>query len=202
MSRFLHPYLLMTDKVRALVGCGKEDLLDRVRAYHAGSLAAADDEFSHAIEEGAPTAAEALRALVHGGPYESQEYSYQYAHAFEHLCSFSGEFLPNRSFAPFRGSWLDEVDKALEASGITAVSVSDFQYGSALPAGVPSTYEISCGEWSAEQCRKALEQYEQAEREGRAPALDRYEAEAVAEVVSWLRHAAADPGPGIIGFVH
>ncbi|MFJ6500329.1 hypothetical protein [Streptomyces virginiae] len=99
----------------------------------------------------------------------------------------------------YRGDWLSTVDEGLRAVNVTAVSVADFQYGG-LPAGLPYTDIPSCGEWSPEDCERALDQFEEGERLGIAPAPDREVAAAVAQVIGWLRRVPRGSGYGIIGF--
>ncbi|MFI9364102.1 hypothetical protein ACIG5E_24080 [Kitasatospora sp. NPDC053057] len=200
MSSFLTAYLTHVEDKRTLAGCADEAVLEDVLRYFGDDLDHADQEFADQIEDGVPTAREALRAVVHGGPFD-EEYAFQYGYAYRRLCGTDATALDNRSFGPFRGLWLDEVDKGLRAHGVTAVSVSDFQYGSDFPATLPHCAELSCGEWSPEQCAEALRQFELAEREGRAPELDREVAAAVDEVAGWLRTARAFEEYGIIGFV-
>lgn len=82
---------------------------------------------------------------------------------------------------------------------VTAVSVADFQYGG-LPAGLPYTDIPGCGEWSPEECERALEQFEEGQRPCPAPAQGREVDEAVAQVIGWLRRVPRGSGYGIIGF--
>ncbi|MFF4227234.1 DUF7691 family protein [Streptomyces sp. L500] len=201
MSSGLSVYLLDPARTRALVGSRDEQLLEVIRGNFAEDLAHADDWFSHAIEDGAPTAYEALEAVVNGGPFsEDDEHAFQYGYAYKRLCDLTGSFLDNSCFCPFRGSWLSVVDEGLRALGITAVSVEEFGYSS-FPDPLPRPYEApGCGEWSPEQCAKALEQFEETKRKGHAPPLEPEVVEAVMDVIGWLRHAAARPGFGIIGF--
>ncbi|GLW54851.1 DUF7691 family protein [Kitasatospora phosalacinea] len=203
MSSSLNVFLLDPAAARGLVGSGDERPLrlaaDRLR----DELASADDWFSCEIENGAPRAAEALRALVHGGPYSAdRDHAFQYGYAYQRLCSLRGEFLDNSSFSPFRGAWLSAVDEGLAALGVAAVSVAKFGYRSGLPAGVPRSLDFpGCGEWTHEQCLAALAEFERAERDGAAPELEYDVAKAVADVRGWLRRTAEHPGLGVVGFV-
>ncbi|MDT0451510.1 DUF7691 family protein [Streptomyces hesseae] len=201
MSSGLSVYLLDPARTRALVGSRDEQLLQVIRESFADDLARDDDWFSHAIKDGAPTAYEALEAVVNGGPFsDDQEHAFQYGYAYKRLCDLTGSFLDNSSFCPFRGSWLSVVDDGLRALGITAVSVEEFSYPG-VPAPLPRPYEApGCGEWSPEQCAKALEQFEETKRKGHAPPLEPEVVDAVMDVIGWLRHAEARPGFGIIGF--
>ncbi|KJS61625.1 hypothetical protein [Streptomyces rubellomurinus] len=201
MSSFLTVYLTDVEGKHELVGCADEEVVAEVADYFDAGLARADAESADEIANGAPTAREALRAVVFGGPYD-EEYGHQYRSAYRRLCAIDATDLDNRSFGPFRGRWLDVVDEGLRAHGITAVSLEDFFYGSGFPAGLPYSPDLSCGEWSPARCREALRQFESAEREGRpAPALDRAVSEAVQEVLGWLRLAREVDTYGVIGFV-
>ncbi|MEU3574562.1 hypothetical protein AB0E96_40080 [Kitasatospora sp. NPDC036755] len=201
MSSFLCAYLVDPAELRVRVCSGDDGAVDEALAYFGPSLDRSDEHFADEIAQGAPTALEALRAVVHGGPFsEDEDHSFQYGYAYRRLCWLVGRPLEVDSFGPFRGNWLEVVDDGLKAYGITAVSVADFQYGG-LPAELPSCDVPSCGTWSAEDCRRALEQFARAEREGRTPAPEREVAEAVAEVVGWLRLAERWKDADIVGFV-
>ncbi|MFI2609264.1 hypothetical protein [Kitasatospora sp. NPDC018619] len=202
MSSFLRAYLVDPAELRARVGSGNDGAVEEALAYFGPSLDRSDEHFADEIAQGAPTALEALRAVVHGGPFsEDEDHAFQYGYAYRRLCWLVGQPLEVDSFGPFRGNWLEVVDEGLEAYGVTAVSVADFQYRGGLPAGLPSCDVPSCGTWSAEDCRTALERFERAECEGRAPAPEREVAEAVAEVVGWLRLARHRGDGDIVGFV-
>ncbi|GAA2109463.1 hypothetical protein GCM10009759_50140 [Kitasatospora saccharophila] len=204
MSSSLSVFLLDTAATRRLVGSRDEQLLRAVDEHFGDDLASDDEWFSRQIEDGAPGAAEALRAVVHGGPYSADpDHAFQYGYAYRRLCRLTGSFLDNSGFSPFRGSWLSVVDEGLRALRITAVSLAEFHYGDALPDGVPpSAAEYpSCGEWTHERCLAALEQFERSERDGHAPPLEPEVVDAVADVLGWLRHAGRRPGFGVIGFV-
>ncbi|MCX5377937.1 hypothetical protein [Streptomyces sp. NBC_00091] len=200
MSSSLSVYLLDLTATHALVGSRDDALLEVIREKFADDLARDDDWFDSAIERGAPTAYEALRAVVYGGPFsEDGEHAFQYAYAYKRLCSLTGSFLDNSSFSPYRGDWLSVVDEGLKALNVTAVSVEDFDF-SDLPGGLPSTYTPGCGEWTYESCVKALEQFEETKRQGHAPPLEPEVVEAVMDVLGWLRQVEARPGYGIVGF--
>ncbi|MEE1828781.1 hypothetical protein PUR61_42455 [Streptomyces sp. BE20] len=201
MSSSLSVYLLDPEATRALVGSGDDQLLQVVKDRFGADLASDDEWFESEIEAGAPTAYEALHAVVHAGPFvENREHAFQYGYAYKRLCGLTGSFLDNSSFSPFKGDWLSVVDEGLKALRITAVSVSEFGY-SGLPAPVPSSYLPGCGEWTHEQCLRALEEFEETKRQGHAPPLDPEVVEAVMDVIKWLRHVEARPGFGVVGFV-
>ncbi|MEU7069964.1 hypothetical protein AB0B30_04630 [Streptomyces narbonensis] len=202
MSSSLSVYLIDPTAARAFVGSCDDQLLQVVRDSFGDDLASDDSWFSSEIADGAPTAYEALRTVVYGGPFpESDQYAFQYGYAYKRLCSLTGSFLDNSSFSPFRGDWLELVDEGLRALRITAVSVAEFGYSSGFPKGVPSSDLPRCGEWTHEQCLKALAQFEETKKAGHAPPLEPEVVDAVMDVMGWLRHVESRPGFGVVGFV-
>lgn len=204
MSSSLSVYLVDVAATRALVGSRDGQLLEVIRSSFGDDLARADEYFSEAIEFGAPTAYEALRAVVNGGPFsEDREVAFQYGYAYERLCELTGSFLDNGCFTPHRGDWLSVVDQGLKAVGITAVSVESFSY-SDLPDPLPYAYTPGCGEWTPAQITTALAQFEAAKQaidaSGQAPPLDAEVVEAIMQCLGWMRRAAAAPGFGVVGF--
>ncbi|MFD6916911.1 hypothetical protein [Streptomyces virginiae] len=200
MSTALSLYLLETERTRGWVASGDKGFLKAVRSEYAAELVEDDTWFGDQIAAGAPTASEALEAVVNGGPFSAEAgHAFQYGYAYRRICAMGGPFLDNDCFSPYRGDWLSTVDEGLRAVNVTAVSVADFQHGG-LPAGLPYTDIPGCGEWSPEDCERALEQFEEGERLGLAPAPDREVAAAVAQVIGWLRRVPRRSGYGIIGF--
>lgn len=201
MSKSLEVYLLDVAATRALVGCGDDQLVEVVRDEFAGRLARDDDYFRELIEAGAPTASEALRAVVHGGPFSDNEgHAFQYAYAYKMLCDLTGTLLANNSFTPHRGAWLSQVDQGLATLGITAVSVESFDYSGLLPGPLPPAYPPGCDEWTPRQIARALQQFEATKAAGHAPPLDPEVVAGVMQCIDWMRQAEARPGFGVIGF--
>lgn len=97
VSSHLNVYLLDIAAARALVGSGDDQLLEVIRENLDSHLTAADEQFARLIEAGAPTAYEALHAVVHGGPFG--EYAFQYRLAYERLCEFTGFTLGGNTFS-------------------------------------------------------------------------------------------------------
>ena len=204
MSSSLSVHLLEVAATRALVGSGDDQLLEVIRSKFGDELARDDDYHSDAIGQGAPTAYEALHAVVHGGPFsDDRGHAFQYSYAYKRLCSLTGVFLPNDCFTPHRGDWLSVVDQGLNALGITAVSVEAFSRGGP-PAPVPYAFTPSCGEWTPDGIAQALRQFEATkgavDGSGQAPSLEPEVVEAVMQCLDWMRHAEARPGFGVIGF--
>ncbi|MFB7597053.1 hypothetical protein [Streptomyces sp. NPDC056160] len=167
-------------------------------------MARDDDYHGLAIQQGAPTADEALRAVIHGGPFsENRDHAFQYGYAYRRLCSLAGVFLPNDCFTPHGGDWLSVVDRGLTALGVTAVSVEAFSHG-APPAPLPYAFTPGCGEWTPDHIAEALQQFEATKRvadeSGQAMPLEAGVSEAVTQCLDWMRQARAGPGFGVIGF--
>ncbi|MFJ4121873.1 hypothetical protein ACIP3U_11095 [[Kitasatospora] papulosa] len=204
MSSSLSVYLLDAAATNALIGSRDDDFLTAVRGGFRDDLARDDDYHRHEIEKGAPTADEALRAVIYGGPFsEDRNHAFQYGYAYQRLCELTGSFLPNDCFTPHKGDWLSVVDQGLHALGVTAVSVDDFGHG-APPAPLPYAYTPGCGEWAPEAIAEALRQFEATKRavdeSGQAPPLEPEVVEAVMQCLDWMRQAEARPGYGVIGF--
>ncbi|MET9862763.1 hypothetical protein ABZY93_26385 [Streptomyces smyrnaeus] len=200
MSSSLSVYLLDVAATRALVGSRDEQLLEVIRTNFAEDLERDDESFSFEIERGAPSAYEALTAVVNGGPFSDKEdHAFQYGYAYRRLCDLTGSFLPNDCFTPHRGDWLSVVDEGLEALRITAVSVEEFSY-SDFPEPLPWTHMPGCGTWTPQQIAKALEQFEATKAAGHAPPLEPDVVDAVMQCLDWMRYAEAREGFGVIGF--
>ncbi|RCV50012.1 DUF7691 family protein [Marinitenerispora sediminis] len=198
MSYALTTYVIDIDVARAAIGSKDEKLRRMIGGRFKRQLAADDRYFAHEIERGAPTRHEAVRAVIDGGPYDEQ-YAFQYGYAYQLVCEFYGRACFNNDFSPFRGDWLEQVDAGLKQLGITAVAVTEFGYGS-LPAELPRPEHLPCyGEWSAEECRQALAQWEATTPDQRA-ALE-YEVRTAIESCSrwWSDAVAAERG--VAGFM-
>ncbi|WP_331767259.1 hypothetical protein [Embleya sp. NBC_00896] len=198
MSYGLNVYLVDLATVRGAIGSADDKLLRMIGGRFKSLLATDDAYFADEIAQGAPTRYEAVRAVLAGGPFE-QAHAFQYGYAYRLICRFHGQLLDNSHFSPMRGLWLDTVDEGLTGLGVKAAGVSDFMYGSlpdALPR--PDMYPYY-GEWTADQCREALAQWESSTAEQRA-ALDSEVLEAAESCVEWWREAGAREGHGIVGF--
>ncbi|MFF0744666.1 hypothetical protein ACFYVL_30130 [Streptomyces sp. NPDC004111] len=200
MSYSLSLYLVDPAKVRAVIGSGDDKLRRMMGGAYKSEFPRDDDYFDSEIERGAPKRYDALCAVIAGGPFE-EEHAWQYGYAYEMVCRFFGRHLNNNSFSPFRGAWLEEVDKGLARLGITAVEITEFNYGS-VPSPLPRPdFVPNYGEWSAEQCATALTQWRASTPEQRAE-LDPEVLEAVESIVDWLERAAAKEGAGVVGFFY
>ncbi|MEV6122067.1 hypothetical protein AB0M23_16285 [Streptomyces sp. NPDC052077] len=205
MSSSLHLYLLHIADTRALVGSRDDSLVKVMRQHFADDLDRDNEHYAHEIGQGAPTAETALHAVVHGGPFSgNRQHTFQYGHAYERLCSFIGEFLPNDCFTPHRGDWLSVVDQELGALGVTAATLEALSEGGP-PAPLPYTSTPSCGEWTSGSIAQALAQYEATTRRGtmpadRTPTQEPEVVKAVTQCLDWMRRANAFSGFGVIGF--
>ncbi|MFC3999929.1 hypothetical protein ACFOVU_28720 [Nocardiopsis sediminis] len=199
MSFGLSVYVIDLAVARGAIGSGDEKQRRMIGGRFKRRLAADDSHFSFEIERGAPTRYEALRAVIDGGPYD-ERHAFQYAYAYQLICEFHGRPCFNNHFSPFKSGWLERVDKGMAALGIDAATVGDFMYGG-LPPGLPRPDDLpDYGEWSVDQCRRALAQWEASTPEQRQ-ALDREVLEAIESCTQWWRDAIA-VGRGVAGFVH
>ncbi len=195
----MNVYLLDIAATRAVVGSGDDQLLEVIRENLDSHLTAADEQFAHLVEAGAPAAYEALHAVVHGGPFG--EYAFQYRLAYERLCEFTGFTLGGNTFSQFGGDWLEQVDEGLQSLTGTAVSLFSFTLPQ-VPVPVEQTPEVGYGEWSAEQIARASRQFEATKTAGLVQPLGPELLEGVAQCLAWMRVAESKPGLGIVGFFH
>jgi hypothetical protein len=197
MSYSLSLYLVDLEKVRGAIGSGDDKLRRMIGGRFKAALAHADEWFRSEIESGAPTRYEAVKAVIDGGPYDAA-HAFQYGYAYQTICEFYGRFLDNSAFSPFRGDWLETVDEGLAELGI-GVRVTDFMYGS-VPSELPRPDHLPCyGEWSPQECARALAEWEATTTEQR-DALDPEVLAAIRSCVEWTREAQARPGWGVAGF--
>ncbi|MFC4564031.1 hypothetical protein ACFO4E_19385 [Nocardiopsis mangrovi] len=199
MSYGLSVYVIDLGLARGAIGSRDEKLRRMIGGRFKRWMASDDQQFSFEIERGAPTRYDALRAVIDGGPFD-EEYAFQYGYSYKLVCEFHGRPCFNNHFSPFRGDWLETVDKGLSALGIDAVEVAEFSYGS-LPAELPRPEHLpSYGEWTVDQCRRALAQWEAGTAEQRQ-ALDGEVLAAIESCAKWWRDAVA-ADRGIAGFMH
>jgi hypothetical protein len=199
MSLSLSVLLVDPALPRRAIGSRDDDLHRAVSARYEGDLAFLDEQFSFEIEDGAPAGADALRAVIDGGPFvEDWDRTFPYGYAFQIICRHFGSYLFNNHFSPYRGEWLETVDEGLTALGVTAVRLTDFGYGS-LPTPLPYCETPGYGEWSNDQCRAGLEQWEASTAVQRSGLGDQV-LEAITSCADWMRAATADAALGVVAF--
>jgi hypothetical protein len=197
MSYALTLYVVDLDVLHASVGSQDDKLRRMIGGRFKQHLDSYDAQFSALIDEGAPTIREAIRAVVEGGPFDDR-HGTMYAYAYKWICEFHGRALFNNDFSPMSSGWLETVDEGLESAGVSTVSVEDFSFGG-IPAPIPAPdFLPGYGEWSLEDCRKALEQWEAATDEARAD-LDPGVLQAVESCMDWCR-TATNAKRGVAGF--
>lgn len=191
------PCVVDLDVLHASVGSQDDKLRRMIGGRFKQHLDFDDSQFDHVTDEGGPGIRDAIRAVIEGGPFDEQ-YGFMYGYAYKWICEFHGRFLDNSDFSPMRAGWLETVDEGLKALGVSAVSVTGLSYGGP-PAPIPSSgMESGCGEWSFEECQKALEQWEAATDEAKSD-LDPYVLEAAQSAMEWCR-ISATAGRGVAGF--
>ena len=150
-----------------------------------------------------PGPAEAATAVINGGPYNT-EFAHTYLYAYKKMCEAQETQLPSNEFCPFAGDYLNDVDQALSAAGVSAVSMSTLMYGrrvsrpvSTLPFAVLPLH----GAWSNELCIEAQARWlarDQVAWMAAVPDTDLRWAAAVA--MSWTAGAMAEPGTSVVAF--
>jgi hypothetical protein len=192
---YLSLYLVDLDSLNAVVGSGDDRHFDRIAVECAEAMAQADADCADRIAEGAPTAAEALRSVIDGGPF-SHRYANDYLDAYESVCSVLGAE-SDGVWGPFDFAWPSRIDKGLAALGIR-LSVRAFA-GQRLPGGLPAPAAAGHGQWSGPDCWAALGQWEAAlpdQRNELAPDV----LEGIEDFVAWIREIKRFPGASIVGF--
>ncbi|MBV2366502.1 hypothetical protein ACFPZ0_27775 [Streptomonospora nanhaiensis] len=197
MSYALTTYVVDLDTLHGAVGSKDDKLRRMIGGRFKRHLAAFDQQFSHVADEGGPGIHDAIRAVIDGGPFDAGHGS-MYGYAYKWICEFHGRAQYNNDFSPMRSGWLETVDEGLAAVGVTAVRVDEFSMDRP-PAPIPAPDFVPCyGEWSAEECRKAHEQWAAATDDAKA-ALDREVREAAESCMEWCANAVA-AGRGVAGF--
>jgi len=198
MSASLTVVLLDPKRARDIIGSGDGELLADVVAWYGEEMSQEDDWFEHQIGQGAPTAEQAMRTVLHGGPFD-EEYGFQYGYAYKRLCRYiGGGAMVSNSFSPMDSSWLAQVDDGMRRLGIGAVSVEGLAQGT-LPVPLPWADLPRYGEWSHEACTEGASQWDTVTPEQRG-ALDFEVREAIEDCVHWMHIGRANPGKVIAGF--
>jgi hypothetical protein len=198
MSLSLTLYHVDLAQARGAIGSRDDKLRRQLGGRFKADMARADEWFDSAIEGGAPKRYDALRAVIDGGPFD-ERFGFQYGYAYEMICRHFGRYLNNNSFSPFRGDWLEDVDKGLAQLGISAVKVTSFMVGG-LPDPLPRPDDFpGYDEWSEAACREALAQWTAADAARRA-AVDGEVLAAIESCAGWMRAVVAKRGSGVAGF--
>jgi hypothetical protein len=188
MGYGIHVYAVDFDALLALPGS------DAGRAL-ADRLAPECDEIDGSLGTDPGTALGALRELMSGEKLKTSA-GPEYAYALELVCRAKGRWLENARWSAMRGSWFDAVDAALAKAGADVKLTSAVFYaGPPIRTPWPDDFP-SMGRVQPAAVGPMLETLERA-----LAAMTGDEAEAVREVVSWLRDAARD-GRGLATFYY
>ncbi|MFD0363656.1 hypothetical protein ACFQZZ_19585 [Nocardia sp. GCM10030253] len=195
MGYFLSLYIVDLDTVAGVVGSKDDGHFERISVECAAAMAQLDEDYAEHIADGAPTAVQALRTVIDGGPFD-QRYANDYLDVYESMCSVLGAELDNL-WGPLDFGWPARVDKGLAALGMR-VSVRAFA-GNRLPAGLPHPTQAGCGEWTERDCLAALDRWTATLPEQRA-ALEPDVLEGIEDCVAWMQEVKRFPGTSIVGF--
>lgn len=179
MSYGFMGYMADLGALQAAAGSGDEGLLQALVARFAP----------------APETEAALGQLLRGEPKDPALAS-SYGYAFELLVRHVGQTLPNRALSGCSPGYLEVVDAALQAGGVTAISLEGLCYG-ALPVPLPTPSNFpGYGYLSPAQVIEA---------EGHLLALpdpdEPYLLAVVQELRGWTREARAQ-GWGVLAFYY
>lgn len=198
MSMALTLYLVDLAKARAAIGSRDDKLRRQICGRFRADLERADDWFSTEIEGGAPKRYDAIKAVFEGGPFD-RRFAFQYGYAYEMIVRHFGNYLDNNCFSPYRGDWLEQVDRGMAALGLP-VRVTTFMYGG-LPDPLPRPDDFpGYGEWSAAPCAEGLSQWRAKSPLREDFVADRQVLEAIESCAEWMKAAVGKPGSGIAGF--
>lgn len=192
MGRFISAYLVDLDQVKGAIGSRDDKLRRMIEDRYRVEFARDDEGEAEYIEDGAPTKAETIRALLDGGPF-TENWEHFYARSYEKLCEFHSHW--RSGHGPYHGDWLSEVDSRLEQLGVSAIGFKRFERS--YPAGVPRNYDGGYGEWAHDDCVKATAQFAATTEKQR---LELEDDMWIGTAMKWAAVAAHSPGLGIAGF--
>ncbi|MEV6430719.1 hypothetical protein [Nocardia sp. NPDC051463] len=195
MGYFLSLYIVDLNTVDEVVGSKDDGHFARISTECAETMAQLDEDYAGQIADGAPSAAQAVRTVIDGGPFEHR-HANDYLDVYESMCSVFGAALDDL-WGPLQFDWPAKVDKGLAALGMR-VSVRAFA-GNRLPAALPHPTLAGCGEWAEQDCLAALDRWAATLPEQRA-ALEPDVLEGIEDCVAWMREVKRFPGTSIVGF--
>jgi hypothetical protein len=186
-------FLIADKRDVEVFGCRRWELLNEVLEVLKDRLADYDRE-ADVEKEGLISHADALREIFAGNLFREQDCGWIYGWAYELYYSSMGDWLSNSHFCPCYGEWFLTLDKFLDEQAVPLrfqkLVFQDF------PIPIAPDDSPCGGLWEHEEIVAAQLPLERAIE----AATDEEVAEALAEVASWLRQAAAIPGSVIVGF--
>jgi hypothetical protein len=187
MSYALVVYSVPLGELQHIVGSGDDDIVAEIAEEEASAFEEVDQIFED--DEDRIPCLEAIRHIVHGGPYTAG--SSLYTFALETICGHIGSFVDNRAFQPpIRWGWITYVDEFLTSLQFP-LRVAHLCY-SEPPLGVPVD---NMGFWPRDHFEQALEFLENYKPDGLRINL----AEALATIIGWLHEALEHEDDVLIG---
>lgn len=191
MGYGLMGYAVDVEGLQRFVGSQDEKTRRMICGRFRGEMQRLDDSFSYAPE---PSTRDAIYRIVHGEAKPGA--AFKYAYAFKLIVEHFGRHLPNGALYPIRGEYMDAVDGALSAGGVTAISLSGLSYGG-FPVELPRPDDFpGTGYLTAAQVVEADDQLR-----AMADPADPEVLDAVQDLRAWTREARAK-GWGIVAFYH
>jgi hypothetical protein len=187
MSYALVVYSVPLGELQRIIGSAAADLVAQIAEEEASAIEEVDQLFED--DEDRVPCLEAIRHIVHGGPYTAS--SWLYALALETICGHIGSYVDNRAFQPpIRWGWITWVDEFL-ASLQVPLRVADLCCFDP-PLGIPVE---NMGFWPRDHFEQTLELLENYKPDGLAVNL----AEALATIIGWLHEALEHEDDVLIG---
>lgn len=194
VARFVQVLLLDIDKVHNVIGCSDDAVCQFVTDRRSAEFTSDAEHLAWYGDDRIPKLEDALRTVIAGGPYDD-DYPHRYNLAYREICE---AFAMWRSgHGPYRGDWLWEVDGGFRALGVDAIAFTEFEH--MTPGNLPIDMDGGYGEWTHEQCVRAVAQWDSSDPEKLAN-LDPRVREWVESGINFASVAANSPGLGIGGF--
>ena len=118
------PYSVNLDEILKVIGSDAatvKSVVDRVSKETADEIESFDSDFEDEIDEGCPSALQAVEQILTGKA--GTEFGFMYGYALKLLCETYGYMLENDMWSAISGNnYIDKVDRVLKEHGLDIVS--------------------------------------------------------------------------------
>ncbi|MFE3699767.1 hypothetical protein ACFXO7_18055, partial [Nocardia tengchongensis] len=154
------------------------------------------DEFGLVDEE--PTLAQALHFVIMGTT-DADDVEERAAEAYEHICETL--CVAEWGNGPYGSDWLERSSRGFEQLKIDAINFEQFEFPNSATPWNELMGDAYYGEWSHEDCVRAVAQWESATAKQRS-ALEPDDLWVVESAIGLAKVAARSPAYGVAGFFH